>query len=189
LGGGRNLPIIGFSIVLMFAATLLFGIVPAVQATSGASSPLGERSQTSGGSVHSRSRKVLFAGQLALSLVLLCTAGLFGRSLANLLAHQPGFRVDHLIAFSVDAGLGGYDTERGMNLYRQLMQKLSSIPGVEAASMSQSAPLSGSESRSNVSVEGYTQRDDNEMISDLNEVVPGYFRTIGTTVLEGREFD
>jgi len=189
LGGGLNLPILGFSIVLMFAATLLFGIVPAVQATSGASSPLGERSQTSGGSVHSRSRKVLVAGQLALSLVLLCTAGLFGRSLANLLAHQPGFRVDHLIAFSVDAGLGGYDTERGMNLYRQLMQKLSSIPGVEAASMSQSAPLSGSESRSNVSVEGYTQRDDNEMISDLNEVVPGYFRTIGTTVLEGREFD
>ncbi len=189
LGGRLNLPILGFSIVLMFAATLLFGIIPAVQATSGASSPLGERSQTSGGTVHSRSRKVLVAGQLALSLVLLCTAGLFGRSLANLLQHQPGFRVDHLIAFSVDAGLGGYDTERGMGLYRELTRKLAAIPGVEAVSMAQSAPLSGSDSNSNVSVEGYTQRDDNEMMSSLNEVGPGYFHTVGTTVLEGREFD
>ncbi len=189
LGGGLNVPILAFSVALMFAATLLFGIVPAVQATSGASSPLGERSQTSGGSVHSRSRKVLVAGQLALSLVLLCTAGLFGRSLANLLQHQPGFRVDHLIAFSVDAGLGGYDTDRGMNLYRDLNRKLASIPGVEAVSMARWAPLSGSDSNSNVSVEGYTQRDDNEMMSSLNEVGPGYFHTIGTTVLEGREFD
>ena len=190
LSGGLNIPILSFSILLMFAATLLFGVVPAMQATRGESSPLGERSQTSSsGTVHSRSRKVLVTAQIALSVVLLATAGLFGRSLTNLMNHQPGFRVDHLYSFSVDAGLGGYNTERGLNLYRELNRQLAAMPGVTSVSMAFAAPLSHSESSSNVAVEGYTARDDENTDCDRNGIGPAYFQTLGTPLFAGREFD
>lgn len=190
LSNELNMPLLAFSIVLMAASTLLFGVAPAIQATSAAVSPLGERTQaTSSGRVHARSRRVLIAGQIALSLVLLCTAGLFGRSLANLMRHQPGFRADHLLSFSVDAGLGGYDTERGLGLYRDLGRRLAVLPGVVSTSMAFSGPLSHSESSSNVEVQGYTPHNDDEMICGKNAVGPAYFHTLGTTVLEGREFD
>jgi predicted permease len=188
LSGEINLPILGFSMLLMLIATLLFGLLPALQATRRGSA-LGERQSSSGGQVHSRSRKVLVAGQIALSLVLLCTAGLFGRSLANLMQHKPGFRADHLLSFAVDAGLGGYNGERGVGLYRELERQLAAIPGVESVSFADTAPLSHSESSSNVSVEGYPQKDDDEMNCDHLNVASGFFHTLGTAMLEGREFD
>ena len=188
LSGELNVPLLGFSILLMVAATLLFGLVPALQATGGAASPLGERSQGSSGA-HSATRKVLVTAQIAFSLVLLATAGLFGRSLVNLVRHQPGFRPEHLLSFSVDPGLGGYNTDRGLGLYRELGKRLAGLPGVTASSMAFSGPLSHSESISNVSVEGYTPRNDDEMMCDITAVGAGYFHTIGTAVLEGREFD
>lgn len=188
LSGGLDLPILGFSILLMFFATLLFGLVPALQATRGKLSPLGERSQ-SGGTVHSRSRKVLVTAQIALSVVLLATAGLFGRSLVNLMRFEPGFRVDHLLSFAVDSGLGGYNTERGIALSRELIKQLAALPGVSSAAIAFTGPLSHSESSSNVTVEGYTAREDENMDCDHNGVGAGYFRTVGTPVLAGREFD
>ncbi len=190
LTGQINMQLLAFSVGLMIAATLLFGLVPALQATGGQASPLGERTQgTSGGGAHAAPRKVLVAGQIALSLVLLATAGLFGRSLANLMRHQPGFRAEHLLTFSVDAGLGGYDTTRGLNLYRDLNRKLGALPGVESASLAFTGPLLHSHSISNVMVDGYAPRNDDEMLCDTNAAGPGYFHTIGTPVLEGREFD
>jgi predicted permease len=189
LAGEINLPILGFSMILMLIATLLFGLLPALQATRKQVSPLGERTQTSGGHVHSRSRKILVAGQIALSLVLLCTAGLFGRSLANLMQHKPGFRADHLLSFTIDAGLGGYKGDRGLDLYRELSRRLAAQPGVESVSLADAGPLSHSESMSNVSAEGYTPKNDDEMDCDSNDIGPGFFHTIGTALLEGREFD
>jgi len=190
LSANVNLPVLGFSAALMLTATLLFGLMPVLRAIRGDSSPLMQRTQNaSSGHIDSGARKMLVAGQIALSLLLLATAGLFGRSLMNLMKHNPGFRVDHLLSFSVDAGLGGYSTERGMSFYRDVNQRLSALPGVESASFADSLPLSHSESSTNVSVDGYTPRNDDEMNCDINSVGAGYFHTIGTPILEGREFD
>jgi len=190
LSAGVNLPVLAFSAGLMLTATLLFGLMPVLQAIRGDSSTLMQRTQTaSSGHIDSGARKMLVAGQIALSLLLLATAGLFGRSLMNLMKHNPGFRVDHLLSFSVDAGNAGYNTDRGMSFYRELGQRLAALPGVEAASFTNNLPLSHSESSTNVTVEGYTPRNDDEMNVDINSVAPGYFRTIGTRIIEGREFD
>src|SRR6185312_11608650 len=110
----------------------------AVHVTRKDSGALAERTQTSaGGAIHSSSRKLLAIGQLALSLVLLAAAGLFGRSLANLMTRPPGFRAAHLLIFNIDPGLGGYTVSRGLELYHELAQRLSRLPGVESASLSE----------------------------------------------------
>ncbi len=189
LAAGVNMPILAFSIALMLATTLLFGLIPALQATRGSSGPLGERSQTTAGQVHSGVRKILVAGQIGLSLVLLAVAGLFGRSLVNLMHHNPGFRVDHLLTFSVDPGLAGYNVDRGTGFTIELSRRLAALPGVESASYALMGPLSHSSSGSNVSVEGYTYTNDDDMTCGFNAVGPGYFRTVGTPLLDGREFD
>ena len=189
LSGELNIPILLFSALLMIAATTLFGLAPALQATRAELSGLGARSHTSGGAIHSQARKALLAGQIALSLMLLCTAGLFGRSLANLMRFDPGFRPDHLLTFSVDAGLGGYDNQRGMNFYRDVTRRVGELPGVQSVSMAFAGPVAGSRSISNVSVERYTPRSEEEMLSENNAVGPDYFRTLGIPLIEGREFD
>ena len=189
LSGDLNIPILLFSALLMIAATMLFGLAPALQATRREMSGLGARSQTSGGAVHSQARKALLAGQIALSLLLLCTAGLFGRSLANLMQFHPGFRPDHLLTFSIDAGLGGYDNQRGMDFYREVLRRVRELPGVQSVSMAFAGPVAGSRSTSNVSVEHYSARSEEEMLCENNAVGPDYFRTLGIPLIEGREFD
>ncbi|HLJ49548.1 MAG TPA: ABC transporter permease [Bryobacteraceae bacterium] len=189
VGAGVNLPILAFSVALMLATTLLFGLIPALQVTRGASGPLGERTQTTAGQVHSGVRKVLVAGQIGLSLVLLAVAGLFGRSLVNLMQHNPGFRADHLLTFAVDPGLAGYNVDRGVNFTNELGRRLAALPGVESTSYALFSPLSHSSSGANVSVEGFTYTNDEDMTCGWNAVGPGYFRTIGTPLLAGREFD
>lgn len=190
LSGQIDLPMLVFSAALMLAATLLFGMAPALSSTRTGGSPLGERTQTSsGGALHSRSRKLLLAGQIALSVTLLTTAGMFGRSLANLMHEHLGFRADHLLTFRIDAGLDGYDGTRGLNLYREVSRRIAALPGVESVGMAFAGPLSGSHSSSNVTVEGYTARGEDEMNCDNTAVGPGYFHTLGTPLLAGREFD
>ena len=76
-----------------------------------------------------------------------------------------------------------------MNLYRELLSQAGELPDVTSASMAFTAPLSHSESRSNVSVEGYAAQVGEDMDSDKNGVGPGYFRTVGTRLVAGREFD
>jgi hypothetical protein len=62
-------------------------------------------------------------------------AGLFTRSLLNLVNYDPGFRAEHLITFSVDTSLSGYSQERSLSFFRELQDKLASLPGVQSAVM------------------------------------------------------
>ena len=96
-------------------------------------------------------------------------------------AIQPGV--------AVPISLGGYDGERGLSLYRELSQRLVALPGVQDVSYAEAAPLSHSESSTNVTVEGYKPGSDEDMNADTNTIGPRYFRTRGTPLLAGREFD
>lgn len=188
LSPGLNLPLIAFSALVMLAVTFLFGLAPSIQATRQKSYALAERTASSGGA-HPAARKALVAAQIALSLVLLAGAGLFGRSLVNLMQHKPGFRPDHLLTFSVDPGLAGYDVQRGFHFYRDLTHRLAALPGVDSVSFAEAGPLMHSESMSNVMVEGFTRKEDDEMVCDRNSVAAGYFQTLGTPLMAGREFE
>jgi hypothetical protein len=142
---------------------------------------LGDRTAAiGGGHLSPRVRQGLVVAQLALSLVLLSTAGLFGKSLVNLMRHSPGFQAENVLTFSVDAAGGGYTADRGVALYHTISNGLGALPGVESVSIADSAPFSDSESASNVTVEGYTGADGEDMNADFDTVGPGFFRTLGT---------
>lgn len=191
LGAQLSFPVFGFCALLMIATAVVSGLAPAWQSSrTNEGSVLGDRSSASGsGHLSPRVRQALVVGQLALSLVLLATAGLFGKSLVNLLRHDPGFRAENVLTFAVDAGGRGYSPERGVDLYRQIEAGLARLPGVESVAMTGTPPLSHSESATNVTVEGYTAREGEETDSDFNAIGPGYFRTLGTPLIAGREFD
>jgi predicted permease len=190
LTGSVSLPVLAFCTFLMAVTGVVSGLAPAWQSSrTSEGSVLADRSASSGGQLSPRVRQGLVVGQLALSLVLLSTAGLFGRSLINLMRHDPGFRADNLLSFSLDTGDAGYTVERGVALYDEVLKRLAAQPGVQSASIADIVPMSNSDSGTNVTVEGYTAADGEDTDSDFNSVGAGYFRTLGTRVLAGREFD
>jgi predicted permease len=190
LTGGVNLPVLAFCTLLMVATGVISGIAPAWQsARTSAREVLGDRTAAAGGgNLSPRIRQALLVGQIALSLALLSTAGLFGRSLINLMRHNPGFRAADVLTFSVDAGAGGYTAAAEIALYREIVKRLSALPGAEAVSIADTAPLSNSESASNVTVESYRQTEGENMDADKNAVGTGFFGVLGTPLLAGREF-
>lgn len=182
--------VLGFSLLLVAVITLLFGVLPSLHAARlDPMTALKDQSATStlSGS-QARWRQALVAAQLAVSLALLIGAGLFAKTLLNLLAHDPGFRPERLLTFSLDPQLSGYSLERGRALYRDIERRLAEMPGVQWAAMGQFSPLSHSESSTNVTVEGFTPHEDQDSDSDTNSIGPGFFQTLGTPLLAGREF-
>jgi predicted permease len=182
--------VLGFSLLLVAITTLLFGVLPSLHAARlDPMTALKDQSATTtvNGS-QARWRQALVAAQLAVSLALLIGAGLFAKTLVNLLAHDPGFRPERLLMFSLDPQLSGYSLERGRALYRDLDRRLAAMPGVRSAAMAQFSPLSHSESATNVTVEGFHPRADEDSDSNTNAVGAGFFQTLGTSLLVGREF-
>jgi len=178
-----------FTLALSTFTGLLFGLAPALQASRAeVASTLREQPAalaSAGGGA--RIRRILVVAQLALSLLLLVGAGLFARSLFNLLRVDPGFRTERLLTFSIDPSLNGYTKERGFALFHDLQERLARLPGVVAAGAASSGPLTHSNRSSNVTVEGYQAREDEDMNVSRHAVAPGYFRALGTPVVRGRE--
>jgi predicted permease len=141
-----------------------------------------------GGGRQARLRRLLVVGQVALSMLLLAGAGLFARSLYNLKTLDPGFRVDNLLAFSIDPSLSGYDGDRLTGLYRRMQDELSAVPGVRDVSMSETGALSGSQWSQTIRVDGYQAKDGEDMNPSVDGVGPRYFATMGIPIVSGREF-
>jgi predicted permease len=181
--------VLGFAALVSFATSLLFGLVPALQA---ARPQLVDALKEDGGRVvpggHARLRKGLVVAQVALSLLLLVGAGLFARSLWNLRALDPGFDTTGVVTFSVDPTLSGYDATRTAAFYRQLQEQLQRTPGVTAASPAAVAPLTDNLMISTVKVEGYQPKDGEDMNPHVNSVGPGYFQTLEMALVAGRDF-
>ena len=178
-----------FALALSVVTGLLFGLAPALQAgRAEVASTLREQpaALASAGS-GARFRRILVVVQLALSLLLLVGAGLFARSLFNLLHVNPGFRTERLLTFSIDPALNGYTRERGFALYHDLQERLAALPGVSAVGAASSGPFTNSNRGSNVTVEGYRAREDEDMVVSRHDVSPGYFHALGAPVLRGRE--
>jgi predicted permease len=189
IGASISVPVSGFAMLLMFIAAVLAGAAPAVQALrTGASSVLGDRSAGSAGHLSPRVRQTLVAAQIALSLVLLSTAGLFTQSFTNLVRRQPGFRTDQLLTFRVNGTTAGYTGDRAQALYREIARRLASIPGAGEVSVAEFSPLSNSEASTNVMVDGYTPAEGENMDADVNAVAPGFLRVLGARLVAGREF-
>ena len=180
-----------FALGLSLFTGLAFGLAPAFQSTRPALAPTlkSEGGAVIGGAVPFRFRKGLVVAQVALSLLLLIGAGLFARSLMNLRTLDPGFEAERLLAFSVDPSLNGHDLARRLALYKQIQDEIAVEPGVRSISLAREALMTNSEWSSNITVEGYEAKEDEDMNPGFNGVGPGFFSTLGMPLLAGREFD
>jgi predicted permease len=181
--------VLAFALSATLAAALLFGVLPAWQATKNETgATLKEQGRSATGSIgRMRSGRFLVSLQLALSLPLLVGAGLLARTVYNLQRIDLGFPAERLLLVRVDFAEAGYDTARSESVRRELLGQLQRIPGVRAASYSQLGVFSGGESVSGIAVEGFTPQEDRDRHSALDVVGPGYFATLGVHVVLGRE--
>jgi predicted permease len=168
---------------------LLFGLAPALSAFRG--NPALALRQ-SGGAVQTRLGrqlgKALLASQLALSVLLLSSAGLFVAHLSNLKHADLGFRRDHVLLVSLDPSQSGYRGERLSAAYRDLLDRLQTIPGVRSASLSAPTPIQGAGAGGFGTAEGFEERPEGRRRISISWVAPKYFETLGTPILAGRAF-
>jgi predicted permease len=164
-------------------------MTPALQTTKPALvSTLKDQSMSvSSTGAQSRTRQALVAAQICLSLLLLIGAGLFTRSLVNLLYYDPGFNSQHLITFSIDPTLSGYSRDRAGALFRELDRKFENMPGVVSAAVGEFSPFGGENWGSGIKRPG-SERGSESISVQENAAGPRYFETLGIPLLSGRTF-
>ncbi len=140
----------------------------------------------SGGRERFSLRRILVVSQVALSVVLLMGALLFARSLRNLTTLNVGFQQSGILITSVDFQRLQLPEERYTEYKRDIVKRLQAMPGVESAAGAMLVPFGGSTWNDDVITEG---SDDDKGVAWINYLGPGYFQTIGTPVLAGRDFD
>ncbi len=178
-----------FNFAVALATGLLFGLVPALQATNPDVAPaLKDQAGPVAGAGHARLRKSLVVAQVALSLLLLIGAGLFVRSLQNLRDAGPGFPASDLIAFTVDPSLNGYDIPHSRAFFGELNRRLAATPGVQSAALAMTPILENNQMDLLVNVEGYAPTPGEAVDLQFNVISPGYFATLGVPLVAGRDF-
>ena len=190
LDSGFDARLLLFTLGLSLVAGLLIGVAPALQLTRPqVAGVLKDQAGTvSSGTGQGRIRRGLVVAQVALSLLLLVAAGLFGRSVVNLMRVDPGFRVSQVTTFAVDPTLEGQPAPRVYAFYANLLRRLRSLPGVDAAGATMPGPLTNSNRGANFTVEGYQAKDGKDVESSYGMASDGYFRALRIRVSQGREF-
>lgn len=181
--------VLGFTAAVAILTCILFGLTPALRATR--TDPASAMKAAGRGLTADRerfgARRLLVIAQVALSLVLLVGAFLFSRSLAHLLTLDAGFKQSGLLIVGVDASRLNYSPQALDVLYRNLLSDIQHAPGVEQASSANIVPLSGDGWNNMIEILGGASK--KEMVPWFNRVSPGYFQTMGTPLLAGRNFD
>jgi predicted permease len=182
--------------VLMFAAAaalttgLLFGLAPALSAfVSTPASSLREFGRVPETRTWRRFGKGLVVAEVALAVVMLAAATLFVRHLSDLRTVGVGFDAEPVLQVRLDRSQSGRTPQQLATLSRQLWERMTSIPGVHSASAAQMTPLSGVGGRLFVDVEGFVEHPDDRRRVAINGVTPGYFETLSTPLVAGRDFE
>jgi predicted permease len=186
--------VLTFTAVLSLATAVLFGLVPALRGTR---VELAAALRAQGRGVSNAERgtgkfglgKMLVVAQVALSVLLLVGTGMLVRSMQRLQTTDIGVARDRLLLVEVDAQRAGYKDARLLNLMRALTARATQTPGVVAATLSENGIFSGTESGTNVRVEGFTAQSDEDSSIAYDDVGPSYFRTIGARMVQGRDFE
>ncbi|HEY6826021.1 MAG TPA: FtsX-like permease family protein, partial [Gemmatimonadaceae bacterium] len=179
-----------FTAAVSLGTGLLFGIVPALQSTRPdlVTELRNNSGKLSGGRAAARFRTSLVTAQIALSMALLISAGLFIKSLRNVSQVDLGINIDNVVTFGVSPSRSGYDTARTSALYARIEEELAAIPGVSGVTSSAIPILSGSNWGQGVSVEGFKKDPDTDAGSRFSAVGPNYFHVLGVPLLAGRDF-
>jgi macrolide transport system ATP-binding/permease protein len=183
-----------FTLVISLATGLVFGLAPAWHSSNPALVPVLKGDPEAAQRRKRRSfslRNVLVVAQVALSLVVLVCGGLFIKSFRRAQTMDPGFNNDKGLVMSLSPTLLGYENEQSRQFYRQVVERVSHVPGVEAVSYAQTLPLGdSSNSTGPVLKEGETlAKGSAGRVIMENIVSPGYFKTMQIPFVDGRDFD
>jgi len=176
--------------VVALVTGVVFGMFPALHSTRPdlISTMRASSGQPSGARAAARFRTSLVTAQIALSMALLISAGLFIKSLANVSRVDLGLDPQNVVTFGISPELSGYDSLRARQLFERAEDELATLPGVSGVTASLVPILSGSNWGNDVRVQGYQSGPDIDSNARFNSVSPNYFRTLGMNVLAGREF-
>ncbi len=178
--------VFGFTAAVSLLTGVVFGLMPAWQATRvDVQAALKENTSSAAGS-RSLLGKSLVIAQVAISLLLLVGAGLFVRTLRNLHQVDLGFNRANLLLFRVDPGLNNYQGERIASLYERMIERITAVPGVRAATMSRHPLLSGSSASGGIFVSGQPPRSGDENRVWVHRVRANFFETMEIPLVAGR---
>jgi predicted permease len=182
--------VIGFAAAVALGTGVLVGLFPALHSTRQdlISTIRAGAGQIAGARGASRFRSAMVMVQVALSMALLASAGLFIKSLVNVSRVELGVPVDDMLTFSIAPGRANYDSTRSAQLFRQVRTELAAVPGVTGVTESLVPLLAGSNWGNSVRVEGFPHGPDVDAESRFNQVGSGYFTTMGVRLIAGRDF-
>ena len=181
--------VIGITI-LAILASMLCGAFPAWRSSRvPAVEVLKEESASvSGGSRNRHLLSGLVVTQIALSLALLVSSGLFLQTLRNLSGGNPGFEQDHILTASVGLNMAGYSNDEARVIRHRILDRLAALPGVTVASLTDWVPMSFTRKTADAYLDGYVPRPHESLEVRRADVTPRYFETLGIPLIEGRDF-
>ena len=182
--------VLAFTAGVSILAGFLFGLVPAIQASkANLSAAIKERNKLRTGFLRFSPSSLMVVVQVGISMVLLTCAGLFARSLVKLQNEDVGFDRNNILLVGIDPRLAGYKPTELPTLYQQLLDRLSSVPQVNAVSMATYAPMSGSRRSSSVQIPGYTPQDGEDMSVEDVLTGPKHAELLRVPLLRGRDIE
>jgi len=188
VGASPDWRIVLFTALAAIVTALLSGMAPALRAVSGG---VAASLKAAGGGVvreQPRLRKSLVVVQVALSFLMIVAAGLFVRSLDNLLQVHPGFATERVTSFTVDLERSGYKDERSRVFGQELLDRMRALPGVESAGFATFGILEGGGWGMRFTVEGFTPKPGDGAGAMVNAVSPGYLESLRVPIVRGRAF-
>ena len=189
LNGTLDHNVIGIIVLLSIFATLICGAFPALRSSRvNAAEVLKEETASISGGHHRRLLSGLVVAQIALSLALLVSSALFLRTLRNMSGADPGFRQDHILTASIALGIAGYSDKEADLIEHKLLDRVSALPGIKIAALSNWLPLSFNGRNADVYPEDYTPQLHESHEVRRADVTPGYFSLMGIPLTAGRDF-
>jgi macrolide transport system ATP-binding/permease protein len=183
--------VLALSAAVSLVSSLLFGLIPALQTGNVdlAGSLKSESGSVFGTRGKARLRSALVLVQISLSFILLVGAVLLLESLRQIRVADPGFSTRNVLTTGVELLAAGYDATRARTFQDDLIDRVRSLPGVESVALARVRPFSYQPfSSAAISVEGYIPASDEIPTADYNQVSPGYFSTMGISLVSGRDF-
>jgi predicted permease len=179
-----------FTLAVTMMAALVAGLIPAVNATRPdlVGDLKGDVASGAGGGRRWTVRDGLVGAQIAVTLVLLVSAGLLTRSLMAAQRVRIGFRTGGLAIVSAEMGMIGYDDTRAKAFFDRAVARVKQLPGVESVAVAERLPFSINYNRNTVFLPDRQGPDDRGLVLDMARVAPEYFETLGIPILEGRNF-
>jgi predicted permease len=177
-------------LALAMAASMLCGVFPAWRSSKVPAAEVlkDEAASISGGSRNRRLLSGLVVMQIALSLALLVCSGLFLQTLRNLASANPGFEQDHVLTVSVGLNMAGYSNEDALVIRHKIIDRVSALPGVSVAALTDWVPMSFTRKTADAYPEGYAPKPHESLEVRRADVGPRYFETLGIQLVGGRDF-